>query len=143
MIQFKSFKESTSSKKGQSFDYLVKDYVYNSDTKLLSESPTKKDIFAYVNSFASSSLDAVLDKYSNLSALDSSLPVQSRESYSLDTIAEAFAKAEDYRESRGLSVELSIEEVYQEMLKEAEAIKNKVEEVNNGEKKAQTDPQSE
>lgn len=137
MIQFKSFKESTSLKKGQTFSYLVEDYIYNSDTKTLSISPNKKDIFAYINSFASSSLDAVLDKYSNLSDVDTSLPVMNRANYSLETIAEAFAKAEDYRESRGLSDELSIEDIYREMLKESETLKNNLEEVKNIEKKIQ------
>ncbi|QXN75034.1 hypothetical protein [Microvirus mar10] len=126
MIVLKCFEESCKPVEGQKFDYLVQDYIYNPETKLLSVSPIKKDIYEYINSFASSSLDAILDKYTSISSVDVDAPVASREQYDLNSIALAFEKAEDYRTSRNLSDDLSIEEIYTLMLKESEDLKNEI-----------------
>lgn len=128
MIKFKSFEESVQSVKGQYFDYLVDDYIYNSDTKSLSLTLNKKDIFEFINSFASSSLDAILDKYSSIGQVDRNAPIVSQEDIDLSLIGSAFDKAEDYRERNNLSSELSYREIYDIMLKESQDLANKLKE---------------
>lgn len=144
MIKFKSFEDVCKSSKGQSFDYQVTDYIYNSDTKLLCVSPNKRDIFEEINSYADSSLNAILDKYSSISEVDNSGPVLSRENYDLNTIAEAFSRAEEYRESRNLSSDLDYKQIFDIMLKESHELENKLKKGGvTDEKKAQNEPKSE
>lgn len=144
MIKFKSFEQVSAPTKGQHFDYLVPDYIYNKDTKLLSEAPQKRDIYEEINSYSNTSLDAILDKYSSLSDVDTSLPVQQRQNSDLAIIGESFEKAELYRESRGLSSDLSLKQIYEIMLEESQKLDNNLKQGGEkNEKKAQIDEKSE
>lgn len=97
----------------EEFSQFVDDYIYNPVTNQLTVSPVKKDVQAYIESFADSSLDVALDKFLNVATDDQDEVADvTRDMTDLAVMAEMYERAEEYREKFGLSDDMSISQIY-------------------------------
>lgn len=97
----------------QMFDNTVKDYVLNSVTNELVESPVLKDVQASIDSYATCSLDSALDKFLP-NVVDETDQVAELNTMSADlaAMAEMYERAEDYREKFNLGDDMSVADIY-------------------------------
>ena len=107
---------------------LVTDYKYDEVTGELIELPTKRDVQAEIDSFASTALENVFDRVMPVKDLppeEQAVEYRQRITDDLELLAQASQVAEDYKEQMGLDNKLSITEVYKQVfLKSEELAKN-------------------
>ncbi|AXH76675.1 MAG: hypothetical protein [Microviridae sp.] len=104
---------------------LVTDYKYDEVTGELIELPTKRDVQAEIDSFASTALENVFDRFMPIKDLppeEQAVEYRQRIIDDLELLAQASQVAEDYKEQMGLDSKLSISEVYKQVFLKSEEL---------------------
>lgn len=113
---------------GQSFETTRKDYVLNSVTNELEESPIPFDIQKYIQSHASTCLKCALDAFlnpdiiadgDNVTLVDS-VGARNDMLEDLSYASEMFDMAETYRDKFGLSDDMSVSDIFAYVQKQAD-----------------------
>lgn len=116
--------------KGQTFDNLVQVYRLNKSTNILEPTDDFIDVQELVNSSLETSLDRMLNRLMPIETAEDTIQdnIDIMED-KLDTMASLINIANEYRTAKGLSADLSIEEVYKSMQNDSETLKVKLAEV--------------
>lgn len=127
----------------QSFSETVPDYVLNPQSNELEELEVPKNVQVYIQSYIDCALERALERY--LPKETDNMEADPREEYEasvadLAVLGEAMEQAEVYREKFGLSNHASIADIYAEVDKRAQLLKEKIAEKNKEVKKDEISP---
>lgn len=98
--------------KAQSFDPLVTQYRYNKTTGELEELPDKLDIRKLVNSYLSTALEAMFDKFMPSDNVSDEVVDMADTRDDIDRLSDAMAFADDLKTSLGLGEFATLKDVH-------------------------------
>lgn len=110
--------------KGQEFSETIDDYILDPVTNELEKSPVPKNVQAYIQSSVDIALERALEKFMPDVVSSDDVPQQYEAmSQDLAAMGDAFELAEVYRERFGLDPKLSVSQVFSEVQKRADLLK--------------------